>query len=314
MVSPVVDDLPMDTGQLLFHFNEDALAYAGLYVHNEEKRLHCHSFVEIAFVIGGNAVHQSRSGGRPVTAGDVILLRPGVWHGYQQCAHLTLYNCCFSSDLMRDELAWTREDPILGYLLWTGPYSAQGHGILTIHLDPGTLEECQVHLKALSALRHSPAPRYRGDMVGRLSLLFGVLGRAAAAAHQPAARSAETPGPAVGQAIRLLENRLADHWTVASLAEELHLAPGYLARLFKDAIGLPPMAYLARLRAEQAAGLLLHSEQSVAAIGRTVGWPDQNYFSRRFRAQYGLSPSMYRTRFSANVGHIGGEEGNVSGP
>ena len=190
---------------------------------------------------------------------------------------------------MRDELAWTREDPMLGYLLWTGPYSAEGQGILTIHLDPGTLEECQVHLKALSALRHSPLSRYRGDIVGRLSLLFGVLGRAAAAAaRQPAARSAETPSPAVGQAMRLLENRLADYWTVASLAEELHLAPGYLARLFRDAIGLPPMAYLARLRAEQAAGLLLHSEQSVAAIGRMVGWPEPELllppFPRSLRA------------------------------
>ena len=143
---------------------------------------------------------------------------------------------------------------------------------------------------------------------GRLSLLFGVLGRAAAEG-QPGARSGEIPAPAVGRAIRLLEDKLADHWTVTSLAEELHLAPGYLARLFKDATGVPPMAYLARLRAEHAAGLLLHSEQSVAAIGRTVGWPDQNYFARRFRAHYGLSPSTYRTRFSASVGHDPNGEG-----
>ena len=95
MVTRVANDLPMDTSQLLFHFNEDALAYAGRYVHNEDKRLHCHSFIEIAFVTGGCAVHMSRSGGMPVSAGDVILLRPGVWHGYQQCADLTLYNCCF---------------------------------------------------------------------------------------------------------------------------------------------------------------------------------------------------------------------------
>ncbi len=44
MVSPVVDDLPMDTSQLLFHFNENALAYAGLYVHNKEKRLQAHGY------------------------------------------------------------------------------------------------------------------------------------------------------------------------------------------------------------------------------------------------------------------------------
>ena len=55
----------MDTSQPLLHFNEDALAYAGRYVHNEMKPLHCHSFVEIAFVAAGRGVHQSLRGGWP---------------------------------------------------------------------------------------------------------------------------------------------------------------------------------------------------------------------------------------------------------
>lgn len=295
----VADDLPMDTSQPLFHFNEDAVAYAGYYLHNKVQPLHCHSFVEIAFVTGGCGVHQSRAGGQQLTVGDVILLRPGVWHGYDPVQHLTLYNCCFSSELLRRELDWSREDPMLAYLLWTGPYSAQGHGMLTIHLDRDTFEECRVHLAALAALRHSPVARYRADIVGRLTLLLSILGRAAVETAGPLPGPAETARPVVGQAMRLLETRLADHWTLTELAEELHLAPGYLVRLFKAATGLPPMAYLARLRAEHAANLLLRSDESIACIGRTVGWPDQNYFARRFRAHYGLSATTYRARFAA---------------
>ena len=58
------------------------------------------------------------------------------------------------------------------------------------------------------------------------------------------------------------------------------------------------MAYLAQLRAEHAATLLLHSGQPVTSIGREVGWPDQNYFARRFKAHYGLSATTHRTRVS----------------
>jgi AraC-like DNA-binding protein len=37
----------------------------------------------------------------------------------------------------------------------------------------------------------------------------------------------------------------------------------------------------------------------VTSIGRAVGWPDQNYFARRFKAHYGLSATTYRKRFAA---------------
>jgi hypothetical protein len=78
-------------------------------------------------------------------------------------------------------------------------------------------------------------------------------------------------------------------------------------RLFKSAAGLPPMAYLARLRAEYAANLLRRSDDSVAGIGRAVGWPDQNYFARRFRAHYGLTATTYRKRFpTTGVTHADG--------
>src|SRR4029077_17606936 len=55
--------------------------------------------------------------------------------------------------------------------------------------------------------------------------------------------------------------------------EELHLAPAYLVRLFKDATGLPPKAYLAQLRAQRAAGLLLHSDDPATSVGGAAARP-----------------------------------------
>jgi AraC family transcriptional regulator, L-rhamnose operon transcriptional activator RhaR len=58
------------------------------------------------------------------------------------------------------------------------------------------------------------------------------------------------------------------------------------------------MAYLARRRVQMAAALLLHTDRPVTQVGRSVGWPDQNYFARRFKAHFGLSASTYRSRFA----------------
>lgn len=295
---------PIGTSQGLFHLTETMPAYAGSYLHRWDSPVHTHSFVEIAFAIGGMAIHHSLAGRREMRPGEVLLLRPGVWHGYEDCEQFEVYNCCFSSELLRRELAWTREDPLLGFLLWAGPYSSPGRGVLTISLDPPALAQCLVHLDALADLRHRPPALHRPDIVGRLSLLFGQLGQAVAQDRGALSGEPGTAHPAVVRAMRLLEADLAQDWTLTGLAAELHLAPGYLVRLFNAATGLPPMAYLAQLRAEHAAVLLLHTGEPVTSIGRTVGWPDQSMFARRFKAHYGLSATTYRKRFATRSAHL----------
>jgi AraC family L-rhamnose operon transcriptional activator RhaR len=173
--------------------------------------------------------------------------------------------------------------------------------VLAISLHPPALGECLTHLDALAGLRHRAPALHRPDIVGRLSLLFGQLGQAVAQARGERHEEPGTAHPAVMQAMRLLEADLARNWTLTGLAAELHLAPGYLVRLFNDATGLPPMAYLAQLRAEHAAVLLLHSDEPVTSIGRAVGWPDQSGFARRFKAHYGLSATTYRKRFATSA-------------
>jgi AraC family L-rhamnose operon transcriptional activator RhaR len=175
--------------------------------------------------------------------------------------------------------------------------------VLTASLDPAVFSECLAHLGALAALRSRPPHRHRGDVIGRLSLLFSQLGQAVARPDQDL-EAAGAVHPAVGRAMRLLEADLARHWTLPALAAEMHLTPGHLVRLFNAATGLPPMAYLAQVRAEHAALLLLHSDEPVTGIGKAVGWPDQNHFARRFKAHYGLSATTYRKRFATPAAHL----------
>jgi AraC family L-rhamnose operon transcriptional activator RhaR len=160
------------------------------------------------------------------------------------------------------------------------------------------------HLQALAALRDRPLEQHRGDIIGRLALLFSELGRAVADDHRALVGEGSRAHPVVVRAMRLLEADLARHWTLTRLADELHTSPGYLVRLFKAATGLPPMAYLARVRVEHAAVLLLHSDEPITGIGQAVGWPDQNYFARRFKSHYGLSASAYRRRFATGARHL----------
>jgi AraC family L-rhamnose operon transcriptional activator RhaR len=295
------------------YFTDGALAYAGHWVHEQPMEDHTHNFVEIAVVTGGEGVHRSLAGRQQLGVADVVFLRPGVWHGYDT-QHLELYNCCFSAELLHRELAWTREDPLLGYLLWTGPLAMERRGMLTTTLDPEVLQDCEVHLDALDRLRFRPLGLYRSDIISHLTLVLGHLARAVAADRDRLEEPNGPTHPAVVQAMRLLESRLPHQWTLPELADQLHLSPGYLLRLFKSSTGMPPMAYLARRRVELAAGLLLHTDQPVTQIGRAVGWPDQNYFARRFKAHFGLSATSYRNRFAESARRLEPQPAAVAAP
>jgi AraC family L-rhamnose operon transcriptional activator RhaR len=295
---------PVDRSGELLYFTDGSLAYAGHYLHEDNHPVHTHAFMEIAVMTGGRGDHVSLAGRRRLEVGDVILLRPGVWHGFENCRRLDLYNCCFSIELLQRELAWTREDPLLGYLLWTGPHSLQRRGMLTTRLDPATLAECVGHLDALDQLRFRPVGMHRGDIIGRLALFLSGLARSVARDSDGPDEPLGPTHPAVVHAMRLMEARLDHRWTLTELADGMHLAPSYLVRLFKSTTGLPPMAYLSRHRVEVAASLLLHTDQPITQIGCNVGWPDQNYFARRFKAHYGLSATAYRARFSHTAAQL----------
>ncbi len=97
-------------------------------------------------------------------------------------------------------------------------------------------------------------------------------------------------------AVGLLRGRMAEPWTLSSLADEVHLSRSQLVRAFNATVGLSPMAYLRQMRVEQIARLLCSADFSVAAAARSVGWADANYASRCFHAHYGIPPTEFRRR------------------
>jgi AraC family transcriptional regulator, L-rhamnose operon transcriptional activator RhaR len=291
-----VTELPVALENGLIYFTDDMVAGAGYHLHARMHPVHTHSFIEIVFVISGDGVHRTQRGRSQVVIGDVTILRPGAWHAFEDCHDLQVINCCFDVELLHRELAWTREDPLLSQLLWDGPYAPGQGGVLTLRLNRTALAGCVIHLDALENLRTAPLSQHRADIIGRLSLVLGHLARWADQARGRLSGPPEPTHPAVVRAIRLLEAQMAQEWTLAELAQQLHLAPNYLGRLFKSATGLPPMAYLSHYRMETAAVLLGRTDRPVAQVGEAVGCADPNYFARRFKAYYGLSPSTYRLR------------------
>jgi transcriptional regulator GlxA family with amidase domain len=94
---------------------------------------------------------------------------------------------------------------------------------------------------------------------------------------------------------------LSGHFSVANPVEEMvkrsRLAERTFKRRFANATGLTPIAYVQRLRIEDAKRRLERTEASVDEISWRVGYEDAAFFRRLFKRTTGLAPGAYRKRF-----------------
>lgn len=82
--------------------------------------------------------------------------------------------------------------------------------------------------------------------------------------------------------------------SLSSLAETFFVSPAYLSRIFRENMNKSVMEYIFEIRIAEAKNLLSGTKMPIGSVAFTVGYEDQNYFSRLFRKQTGLSPCEYR--------------------
>lgn len=80
---------------------------------------------------------------------------------------------------------------------------------------------------------------------------------------------------------------------VHALARIAGISVSQLERLFRRVFQITPQQMLTKLRIE-AATRMLHSDQSIAAIGQACGFSDQSAFARQFKCTVGMPPRDYR--------------------
>jgi transcriptional regulator GlxA family with amidase domain len=102
-------------------------------------------------------------------------------------------------------------------------------------------------------------------------------------------------------AILSAQGWVAGHFQVANPVEEMIRRSGLTDRTFKRrftaATGLSPIAYVQRLRVEDAKRRLERTEAAVDEISWQVGYEEPAFFRRLFRRTTGLAPGAYRRRF-----------------
>lgn len=84
---------------------------------------------------------------------------------------------------------------------------------------------------------------------------------------------------------------------IAELVQESGLPKRSFDRRFRAATGYSPLAYVQKLRVEEAKQLLETGSWATDRIAREVGYQDEASFRRLFRKLAGMMPGEYRRNF-----------------
>ena len=110
---------------------------------------------------------------------------------------------------------------------------------------------------------------------------------------RPALRPVGEEHQAVKRAKDYIHANYAENITLEQLARVAYLSPFHLARVFHQATGLPPHAYLTQVRIMQAKPLLTQ-DRPLTDVAYELGFVDQSHFHRRFKRIVGMTPGQYR--------------------
>lgn len=120
---------------------------------------------------------------------------------------------------------------------------------------------------------------------------------------QEAVPRLSSPSAPARRAVERIDIERLDAWIDRHLAEEIRveqlaalcaLSAGHFHALFRELVGVTPLAHVQQRRLDHARALVSHSDLSLGHIAALVGFRDQGSFSRAYRRHFDTTPSQAR--------------------
>lgn len=249
---------------------------------------HWHGDVELIVIKKGMGLILVDMRPYVVTAGDMVMVRPGQIHAIRQYGReeMEYENILFQPSLLYSESA---DCCTLEYLQ---PYFHLEFDV-PCHINPdfpgyGQLAACIEGIDQLCSRR----PRYyelliKSGLFQFFYLMFSQQDHLIPAKNRDGLEKTK-------EMISYIEENYTHSVTVSSAAKHMGLSESHFMKRFRQNMNTTFTAYLNDYRLAMAGKLLLTTDDSVLAVAEGVGFHNLSYFNRQFKAQYHVTPREYR--------------------
>lgn len=263
---------------------------------------HEHVFHEIVFIESGTCEHVTVAGTQKLHPGDVIILKPRTCHQYRNPQDLQLINCLFDSHLLRDYRAFFELTP-KGFDLFRRPGGSSRNVAPTLlHASPAQRTILLVFLESIMSEQAEKKTDWEAAVISQLLGFLITVGRLSEndAPTSPPVSLNNYAEKAVIETAQFLERHFREPNTLVELARQSHFSAPYLSRIFSKHMGMGIVKFQHHLRIEEACRMLRFTMDPISQIAGDVGYDELAYFSRRFRAEVGISPREYRATYNGH--------------
>ncbi|GAB2022234.1 hypothetical protein RyT2_13080 [Pseudolactococcus yaeyamensis] len=94
----------------------------------------------------------------------------------------------------------------------------------------------------------------------------------------------------------IIQEELANPFLMDELSEQLHLSKKYISRYFKALTNQNLLDYITLKRLTLATDLLTTTHLKIYEVSEQVGYQTVDYFSKKFKEKYQLTPNQYRKK------------------
>ena len=94
--------------------------------------------------------------------------------------------------------------------------------------------------------------------------------------------------------IEHIKKNLTENYSLQELTKLTTLSEKQIRKYFTQKYHCSPIQYLNHLRLERAKYYLITTDQNISEIAAACGFDDSNYFSRKFKQEYGVSPREFK--------------------
>ena len=272
-----------DVSKLKFHvFRDERFIDLNLYQFGWERTSPAHSYGPHArnhylfhYIIAGRGVLQANEKEYEVTPGHGFLVTPG---------QITTYR---SDDKDPWEYTWLEFDGLRAH---ESLYLAGVSGSRPVYTARSAEAGRLLRDEMLYIVNHSDASPIH--LIAHGYLFLDRLVQSSAGRQE--GREHRLRDFYIKEALAFVEQNFQRDISIEEIASVCGLNRSYFGKVFRDAVGESPQAYLLHYRMARAAQLLKETRLSIGEIAAQVSYPNQLHFSRAFKSVHGVSPREYR--------------------